>query len=53
MIRTIERIPAERATTYKIRRVFEHPDAEERLPLERMPIFGAATNYAPMNATGY
>src|ERR1700692_1273272 len=34
MIRIIERIPAELATTYKIRKVFEHPDAEERLPLE-------------------
>ena len=34
LIRTIGRIPAERATTYKIRKVFEHPDAEERLPLE-------------------
>src|SRR6202047_1711399 len=53
MIRTIGRIPAERATTYKIRKVFEHPDAEERLPLERMQIFGAATNHAPMTATGY
>ena len=53
MIRTVERIPAERATTYKIRKVFEHPDAEERLPLERMQIFGAATNHAPMTATGY
>ena len=37
MIRSIGRIPAERSTTYKIRKVFEHPDAEERLPLERMP----------------
>jgi hypothetical protein len=45
MIRTIGRIPAERATSYEIRKVFEHPDAEERLPLERLPIF-AATNHA-------
>src|SRR5215469_6315610 len=41
MIRTIGRIPAERATSYEIRKVFEHPDAEERLPLERLPIFAA------------
>jgi 7,8-didemethyl-8-hydroxy-5-deazariboflavin synthase CofH subunit len=53
LIRTIGRIPAERATSYKIRKVFEQPDAEERLPLEQMPIFGAATNHAPITATGY
>ena len=41
MIRTIGRIPAERSTTYEIRKVFEHPDAEERLPLEPMPVFGS------------
>jgi FO synthase len=52
MIRTIGRIPAERATSYEIRKVFEHPDAEERLPLERLPIF-AATNHTTMHATGY
>jgi len=54
LIRTIGRIPAERATSYKIRQVFEHPDAEERLPLPQMPIFGApAQNHAPISATGY
>jgi len=36
LIRTIGRTPAERTTTYKIRRVFEHADASECLPLERM-----------------
>lgn len=36
LIRTIGRAPAERTTTYKIRRVFEHADADELLPLERM-----------------
>ncbi|HXX00114.1 MAG TPA: 5-amino-6-(D-ribitylamino)uracil--L-tyrosine 4-hydroxyphenyl transferase CofH [Candidatus Acidoferrales bacterium] len=36
LIRTIDRTPAERTTTYKIRRVFKHADAEELLPLERM-----------------
>jgi hypothetical protein len=53
MIRTIGRVPAERATTYKIRKVFEHPDAGEGLPLERMPIFDAAASHAPVTATGY
>ncbi|MGA8873566.1 MAG: 5-amino-6-(D-ribitylamino)uracil--L-tyrosine 4-hydroxyphenyl transferase CofH [Candidatus Acidiferrales bacterium] len=36
LIRTIGRTPAERTTTYKIRRVFERADADELLPLERM-----------------
>ena len=36
LIRTIDRTPAERTTTYKIRRVFKHADADELLPLERM-----------------
>ncbi|HVB99941.1 MAG TPA: 5-amino-6-(D-ribitylamino)uracil--L-tyrosine 4-hydroxyphenyl transferase CofH [Candidatus Dormibacteraeota bacterium] len=53
MIRTIERIPAERATTYKILRVFEHPDAGERLPLNRIEIFTPGTNGRPAVATGY
>jgi FO synthase len=37
LIRTIGRVPAERTTTYDIRRVFAKPDEDERLPLERMP----------------
>ena len=53
MIRTIGRIPAERTTSYEIRKVFEQPDAEEHLPLERMPIFEPVENHAPMPATGY
>jgi 7,8-didemethyl-8-hydroxy-5-deazariboflavin synthase CofH subunit len=53
LIRTIGRIPAERFTTYGIRRVFEHPDAEERLPVERMQIFVPGANHAPVPATGY
>lgn len=53
LIRSIGRVPAERATTYKIRKVFEHPDAEERLPLERMPVFAAGRDHAPATATGY
>lgn len=36
LIRTIGRIPAERATTYKIRREFPQAGADEFLPLERM-----------------
>ncbi|HXJ16398.1 MAG TPA: 5-amino-6-(D-ribitylamino)uracil--L-tyrosine 4-hydroxyphenyl transferase CofH [Candidatus Polarisedimenticolia bacterium] len=36
LIRTIGRAPAERTTTYKIRQVFGHPDANESLPLDRM-----------------
>jgi 7,8-didemethyl-8-hydroxy-5-deazariboflavin synthase CofH subunit len=53
LIRTIGRIPAERSTTYKIRKVFEHPDAEEVLPSTPMPIFGAPTDHAPTTSTGY
>ncbi len=53
MIRTIGRIPAERATSYQIRKVFEQPDVEERLPLEHMPIFDAGANHAPIPTTGY
>lgn len=52
LIRTIGRIPAERTTSYGIRKVFGHPDADERLPLERIPIFDA-TSHATMQATGY
>ena len=53
LIRTIGRIPAERSTTYKIRKVFEHPDAEESLPRVQMPMCGGAPNHAPVTATGY
>src|SRR5438105_3276983 len=44
LIRTIGRIPAERSTTYKIRKVFEHPDAEESLPDAQMPRCGSANH---------
>jgi 5-amino-6-(D-ribitylamino)uracil---L-tyrosine 4-hydroxyphenyl transferase len=53
LIRTIGRVPAERSTTYKIRKVFELPDAEESLPAAQMPIFGAVTEHHPVSATGY
>ncbi|MBV9506541.1 MAG: 5-amino-6-(D-ribitylamino)uracil--L-tyrosine 4-hydroxyphenyl transferase CofH [Acidobacteriia bacterium] len=53
MIRTIGRIPAERATSYEIRKVFGHADAEERLPLERTAMFAAAASHAPIPKAGY
>jgi 7,8-didemethyl-8-hydroxy-5-deazariboflavin synthase CofH subunit len=37
LIRSIGRTPAERTTTYDIRRVFEAPEGDEILPVERMP----------------
>ena len=36
LIRSIGRVPAERYTTYDIRKVFAKPDADERLPVERL-----------------
>jgi 5-amino-6-(D-ribitylamino)uracil---L-tyrosine 4-hydroxyphenyl transferase len=53
LIRTIGRIPAERSTTYGIRKVFEYPDAEERLPVQRLQLFSSEPNHAPVPATGY
>ena len=53
MIRTIGRTPVERTTTYKVRKVFEAPDSEERLPLERMPVFASTPNRSTLSATGY
>ena len=53
LIRTIGRVPAERATSYKVRKVFEQPDAEEHLPIQPMPIFDPARNHAPTPTTGY
>src|SRR5580704_2293982 len=53
MIRSIGRVPAERSTTYRIRKVFEHADAEEHLPLGRMPVFANGMDHAPVTATGY
>jgi 7,8-didemethyl-8-hydroxy-5-deazariboflavin synthase CofH subunit len=42
LIRSIGRVPAERYTDYRIKRVFRDADAEERLPVERMPVKNAA-----------
>jgi 5-amino-6-(D-ribitylamino)uracil---L-tyrosine 4-hydroxyphenyl transferase len=53
LIRTIGRTPAERFTSYAIREVFEHPDAEERLPSQPIPLLGEAPHHAPISATGY
>jgi 7,8-didemethyl-8-hydroxy-5-deazariboflavin synthase CofH subunit len=53
LIRSIGRIPAERSTTYGIRKVFHQPDAEERLPLERMPILAASEPADFAGRTGY
>src|SRR5579864_7595364 len=53
LIRTIGRIPAERSTTYKIRKTFEFPDAEEIMPSSRMSMLGATTGHAPVSASGY
>ncbi len=53
LIRTIGRIPAERSTTYGIRKVFEHADSEEHLPVEPMPVLTAVPDHAPVTSTGY
>lgn len=53
MIRTIDRIPAERSTTYKTLKVFDHPDAEERLPLDRMQPFTSGISERAAISTGY
>lgn len=53
MIRTIGRIPAERSTTYKILKTFEHADAEEHLPLNCLPLLSGAAGHAPHVRTGY
>ncbi len=58
LIRTIGRIPAERATSYQIRKVFEQPDADEHMPAAPIPIFAPAANHAAANhatppPTGY
>ena len=36
LIRSIGRVPAERYTTYDIRKLFAEPDSDERLPVERL-----------------
>jgi len=51
LIRTIGRTPAERTTTYKIRRVFERADSAESLPVERMA--GQVATPAVRDEVGY
>jgi len=51
LIRTIGRVPVERTTTYKIRRVFEHADAGELLPLQRLTM--PAENSMVRDEMGY
>jgi FO synthase subunit 2 len=53
MIRTIGRIPAERSTTYRILKVFEHSDLQEHLPSGRLPLFTGTTDRVGFNTTGY
>ncbi len=53
LIRSIGRIPAERSTTYGIRKIFEHPDADEHLPVEPLPLLTSPSDHAPASATGY
>ena len=49
------RVPAERTTTYRIRKIFEQPDADERLPIKSTPramsMLGAG--HAPITGVGY
>jgi 7,8-didemethyl-8-hydroxy-5-deazariboflavin synthase CofH subunit len=53
LIRTIGRLPAERSTTYGIRQEFLHPDAEERLPTEPIPMFPTHETGASAGGIGY
>jgi 7,8-didemethyl-8-hydroxy-5-deazariboflavin synthase CofH subunit len=51
LIRSIGRTPAERTTTYRIRKIFEQIEGEERLPIERMPVLSAS--HTPATGVGY
>jgi hypothetical protein len=51
LFRTIGRTPAERTTTYQIRRVFEEKDQEERLPIRPFAVPGVAN--APATGARY
>lgn len=53
MIRTIGRVPAERTTTYRMRKIFTEADSDERLPLERMPVFAASHAQTPRIGASY
>jgi len=51
LIRKIGRIPAERTTTYEIRKVFEKADSAEVFPVEKIPVM--TSNRAPHAEIGY
>jgi 5-amino-6-(D-ribitylamino)uracil---L-tyrosine 4-hydroxyphenyl transferase len=53
LIRKIGRTPAERTTTYKIRKVFSQPDAEEHLPKGKLPVFSTVASPTPVSAISY
>jgi len=52
LIRRISRTPVERTTMYKVRRIFDRPDSEERLPLERMPLPATSVSEVTLTASG-
>src|SRR5437867_5040142 len=51
-IRTIGRVPAERTTTYKIRRVFAHPEDDPRTIPARLPM-ARPESHAPYTEGAY
>ena len=53
LIQTIGRLRTQRSTTYGILNTFYVADAEERLPILRLPSFSDAGNQAAARATGY
>jgi len=53
LIRKIGRTPAERTTTYKLRKIFHEPDAEEILPAERALAVAATGHHSPRAESGY
>jgi 7,8-didemethyl-8-hydroxy-5-deazariboflavin synthase CofH subunit len=53
LIRSIGRIPAERSTGYKIRKVFEEPDAEEHMPVKQLAVLNPGLSSLPVASLGY
>jgi hypothetical protein len=53
LIRTIGHVHTERSTTYRILNTFYVADAEELLPILRLPVFSNGGNQAAARATGY
>ena len=52
LIFSIGRLPAERTTTYKIRRVFDQPDAQASSST-RLPLLGLGQRHVPQAETSY